>query len=169
MSFKLDSSAPELSVTEPGARAYAGTETLTLLWTAVDAMSGVDSGKTAARLDDQAVEPGTPVPLYTLNPGSHNFAVTVSDGAGNTRESTVTFSTYADVSSLKALVNLFREKSWIDNHGIANSLIMKLDKGQVEAFLHQVQAQSGKHIQAEAASYLLRNAGDILQRAEEED
>ncbi|MNR56107.1 hypothetical protein D3C85_1766200 [compost metagenome] len=62
------------------------------------------------------------------------------------------------------MVSLFRELSWIDNHGIANSLSTKLEHGQVEAFLHQVQAQSGKHIQTEAASYLLRDAGAILER-----
>ncbi|WP_379145210.1 Ig-like domain-containing protein [Paenibacillus sp. sgz500992] len=163
LSFKLDSSAPELTVAEPAPKAYAGTESLTLSWAAIDAMSGVDSAKTVARLDEEAVEPGTQVPLYTLDIGSHTFAVSVSDSAGNRQESTVTFSTYADVSSLKALVGLFKEKSWIDNHGIANSLLVKLVHGQVEAFVHQVQAQSGKHIQAEAASYLLRDANHILQ------
>ncbi|MNC40791.1 hypothetical protein D3C75_895250 [compost metagenome] len=127
-------------------------------------MSGVDDSKTVARLDDQAVEQGTSVPLYTLDLGTHTFAVSATDGAGNMQEHTVTFSTYADVNSLKAMVSLFREMSWIDNHGIANSLSTKLEHGQVEAFLHQVQAQSGKHIQTEAASYLLRDAGAILER-----
>ncbi|MNY64160.1 hypothetical protein D3C86_2012320 [compost metagenome] len=107
--------------------------------------------------------------MYTLDLGSHTLAVSASDGAGNTQERTVTFSTYADVHSLKALVSLFRQKSWIDNHGIANSLSTKLDHGQVEAFIHQVQAQNGKHIQSEAASYLLRDANDILGRAATQD
>lgn len=66
LSFKLDGDAPELSVAEPAARAYAGTETLTLSWTAADALSGVDADKTAARLDGQIVEQGTEIPLYTL-------------------------------------------------------------------------------------------------------
>ncbi|OKP97146.1 OmpL47-type beta-barrel domain-containing protein [Paenibacillus sp. P46E] len=165
LSFKLDINAPEVSVAAPAARAYTGTETLTLSWTAADVMSGVDDSKTAALLDGGAIEQGASVPLYTLGLGAHTLTVSASDEAGNTQERTVTFSTYADMNSLKALVSLFREMSWIDNHGIANSLSTKLDHGQVEAFLQQVQAQSGKHIQAVAAAYLQRDADDILARA----
>ncbi|MCA0753539.1 Ig-like domain-containing protein [Paenibacillus sp. N4] len=168
LSFKLDRGAPELSVTGVAARAYADTETLTLSWTAADAVSGMEPGKTSARLDGQIVEQGTEIPLYTLALGSHTFTVSVTDNAGNTKEAAVTFSTYADISSLTELVARFEELSWIDNAGIADSLKAQLEQGQVEAFIHHVEAQSGKHIQAEAAAYLLRDAGDILQGLDSE-
>lgn len=169
LSFKLDASAPELTVSGPEERAYAGTETMTLSWDAIDALSGVDSGSAAALLDGQPVVYGAAIPLYTLALGSHTFTVSVSDEAGNTGENTVTFTTYTDVDTLKALVGQFREMSWIDNHGIANSLIQKLDHGQLETFIHHVEAQSGKHIEAEAAAYLLRDANYILAGMESEE
>ncbi|SFD52714.1 Right handed beta helix region [Paenibacillus catalpae] len=168
LTFKLDTTAPEYSITEPSERAYAGTDTLNLNWSVTDEVSGVDAGKTVAMLDGQPVQPGAAIPLYTLAPGTHTFTLSVSDLAGNTRESTVTFTTYTDVSTLKQLVIEFREMNRIDNEGIANGLIQKLDNGNLEAFIHHVEAQSGKHIQAEAADYLLRNANVILQGGESE-
>ncbi|WP_284645667.1 Ig-like domain-containing protein [Paenibacillus silviterrae] len=164
LSFKLDNGVPELSVAQPAAKAYADSETLTLSWATADAMSGVAPDKTIAHLDGVTVEQGSAVPLYTLPLGSHTFRVNVSDAAGNMQDTTVTFSTYADVSSLKTLIDEFTERSWIDNMGIANSLIQKLDTGQTEAFLHEVQAQTGKHIRTEAALYLLRDIHAILAR-----
>ncbi|MGI2293507.1 Ig-like domain-containing protein [Paenibacillus sp. GXUN7292] len=162
VSFKLDGSAPVLAIEGLAAGDYASMETLTITWTASDALSGVDDSKTVALLDGQSIEHGTEIQLYTLAPGSHTFTVSVSDRAGNTQESTVTFNTYANASTLKELVDLFIEMSWIDNHGIANSLTKKLEHGQLQAFINQVQAQSGKHIRAEAATYLLRDANYII-------
>jgi len=43
-----------------------------------------------------------------------------------------------------------------------NSLMTKLEQNQLNAFLHEVQAQSGKHISAEAASCLLRDAQAVI-------
>ncbi|MCJ8014601.1 Ig-like domain-containing protein [Paenibacillus sp. KQZ6P-2] len=164
LEFILDTEVPAVSVAEPVEKAYADTESLTLSWTAYDAMSGIDSAKTTARLDDRIVEQGTEVPLYTLSLGNHTFTVSVIDEAGNTQESIITFSTYADADTLKALVSLFREKSWIDNDGIANSLIQMLNNSQAEAFLYEVQAQSGKHITEVAAAYLLRDGQAVANR-----
>ncbi|WP_339276781.1 Ig-like domain-containing protein [Paenibacillus sp. FSL W8-0426] len=157
LEFNLDASAPMISVAEPLARDYTSAESLNLSWTAVDEVSGVNELKSTARLDDHQIEQGAAVLLYMLPLGAHTFKVIATDEAGNEQEAVVTFSTYADISSLKALVTLFREKSWIDNGGIANSLLKKLDNGNTEAFLHEVQAQSGKHITEEAAAYLLRD------------
>ncbi|BBH20204.1 hypothetical protein Back11_15490 [Paenibacillus baekrokdamisoli] len=66
------------------------------------------------------------------------------------------------MSSLKALVAAFRANGWIDNNGIANSLTKKLEHGNLQAFLNEVKAQNGKHINAEAAGYLLRDAQLLL-------
>ncbi|WP_156157869.1 hypothetical protein [Gordoniibacillus kamchatkensis] len=42
--------------------------------------------------------------------------------------------------------------------GIASSLTQKLVDGDLNSFVHEVQAQSGKHVNSDAARYLLRNA-----------
>ncbi|WP_127490598.1 Ig-like domain-containing protein [Paenibacillus glycanilyticus] len=163
ISFKLDTSKPEASITGLEEKAYANSETVTLSWAVTDTVSGVDEGKTTAQLDGQTLQQGAAIPLYTLAAGSHTFTVSAIDLAGNTRQSTVTFTTYADIGSLKELVAQFYELNWIDNQGIANSLTMKLDNSSLEAFINHVEAQSGKHIQAEAAAYLLRDAAYVLQ------
>lgn len=162
LEFNLDASAPTISVTDPVDRDYTGAESLNLSWTVVDKMSGDDRLQVTARLNDQQIEQGEVVPLYTLPLGAHTFTVTAIDDAGNEQEYTVNFSTYADISSLKALVTLFQEKSWIDNHGIVNSLLKKLSNGNIEPFLNEVQAQSGKHITVEAAAYLLRDGQGVV-------
>ncbi|ACT02807.1 Ig-like domain-containing protein [Paenibacillus sp. JDR-2] len=163
ISFKLDTSGPETSITGLEEKAYANSETVNLSWAVSDTVSGVDEGKTTAQLDGQTVQQGAAIPLYTLAAGSHTFTVSVTDLAGNTRESKVTFTAYADISSLKELVAQFYELNWIDNQGIANSLTKKLENGSLDAFINHVEAQSGKHIQAEAAAYLLRDANYVLQ------
>jgi len=168
ISFKLDATAPESSISGLEEKAYANSEMLNLSWTVSDALSGVDEGKTVAQLDGQPVQHGAAIPLYKLAVGTHTLTLSASDLAGNTGEKTVTFTTYADISTLKELVMQFHEMSWIDNKGIANSLLKKLENGSLEAFIHHVEAQSGKHIQAEAASYLLRDANAILQGIEPE-
>ncbi|KQX68942.1 hypothetical protein [Paenibacillus sp. Root444D2] len=47
---------------------------------------------------------------------------------------------------------------WIDNKGIETCLLDKLNAGNVKSFIHEVEAQSGKHISNEAANVLLRDA-----------
>jgi hemerythrin-like domain-containing protein len=73
-------------------------------------------------------------------------------------------------------MNFFYSEGKIDNHGIANSLTQKLenvqkdlDKGkvknaisQLEAFINEVQAQSGKHITTEAANLLIADAQWVI-------
>ncbi|MNR20830.1 hypothetical protein D3C85_1376950 [compost metagenome] len=51
--------------------------------------------------------------------------------------------------------------SWIDNKGIENSLLQKLEHNQLDAFIHEVEAQSGKHITAAAAQIMLMVASDL--------
>lgn len=64
----------------------------------------------------------------------------------------------------------------VDNQGVANSLVAKLDaadaaldRGQpdvaanlLNAFINQVQAQSGKHIHADHAGCLINHAGEVI-------
>lgn len=79
-------------------------------------------------------------------------------------------------------VNTAYEKGWIDNHGIANSLIKKLEnankqleKGKtiqainmLNAFLNEVEAQKEKHLTSEAYALLKYNTEYLIQRLEED-
>ena len=105
---------------------------------------------------------GESIALYTLPLGSHTLTITVSDLAGNQGSQTVTFETYASFDGLQQLVAHFASIGWIDNIGIANSLQKKLDSNNLLPFINEVKAQSGKHISAKAAEYLLRDANALL-------
>ena len=129
-----------------------------------DNFSGIDSSKTTVTLDTYGVQQGVTIPLYTLPLGSHTLIVTASDLAGNTSSQTIMFQTTTSIQSLQALVTRFKTSGWIDNAGIANSLQSKLADNNLSAFVNEVQAQSGKHISAQAVGYLLRDAQYLLSK-----
>jgi hypothetical protein len=62
------------------------------------------------------------------------------------------------VLSLQEQVTSLFEDGTIDNHGIVNSLKKKLNNHDLSSFIHHVEAQSGKHIEEEAANILLKEA-----------
>ncbi|MDQ0110626.1 uncharacterized protein YjdB [Paenibacillus harenae] len=155
----IDSAAPTITViglTDGSTLGNAGEFSVQVALT--DNLSGVDGSKTTVTLDANPYVPGSPVPLYTLAPGSHVLAVTSTDLAGNTATVTLTFTIEVDQETLKELVTVFAENGSIDSDGISNSLLKKLEAGQLEAFINEVKAQRGKHIAEEAADYLLRDA-----------
>ncbi|KQX46764.1 OmpL47-type beta-barrel domain-containing protein [Paenibacillus sp. Root444D2] len=159
ISFNLDAHTPSVTISSPiDGNSYSDSGDLRLQLTVTDDISGVDNSKTTVTLDGQTLQHGTTIPLYSLALGSHTITVTSSDLAGNTHQETVTFQTITTIDSLKALVTRFSDNNWIDNGGIANSLQKELEKGNLESFINEVQAQSGKHISSEAAAYLLRDA-----------
>ncbi|CAH1225620.1 hypothetical protein PAECIP111891_05838 [Paenibacillus allorhizoplanae] len=163
VSVQLDMSAPVITVSTPSAnQALSASEVLIPQFTLTDSLSGVDQSKTKLWLDDQQVYEGNQIPLYTLPLGMHALLVKGVDTVGNERSVTVTFQTYADIQSLQSLITKFTAMSWIDNKGIANSLVEKLQHSKLNAFLHEVEAQSGKHITSVAAQILLRVAS-VLQ------
>ena len=159
VTVSIDKTAPEIQVVVPGEGSiYEDSGDLTLQYTLADVLSGVDSSKTTVTLDGNPYELDNATPLYTLPLGQHTLIVSTTDLAGNQGSKTVNFQTVASVDSLKALVTLFANNNWIDNHGIANSLQAKLKNNNLNSFVNEVKAQSGKHISREAAEYLLRDA-----------
>lgn len=62
------------------------------------------------------------------------------------------------LDELLSLVKHFEQNGEIGNAGITNSLIKKLENGNLNSFKNQVRAQRGKHISAEAADALLEYA-----------
>jgi hypothetical protein len=124
-------------------------------------LSGVDDSKTQITLDGKPFTSGDSIELYTLPLGDHTFIVNASDLAGNSTGKSVAFNTFASIEGLKQLIRRFEEKNWID-HGLANSLQQKLNNNHLQSFINHVEAQKGKHINKEAAYYLLRDANALL-------
>ncbi|RTE10819.1 discoidin domain-containing protein [Paenibacillus whitsoniae] len=166
VTVKIDKTAPTITVTGLVYGTYTDSMDVTPILTLSDNFSGVDGSKTMVTLstygEQQAVQQGAAIPLYTLPLGSHTLIVTASDLAGNTDIQTITFQTTTSIESLQALVTRFKTGGWIDNAGIANSLQSKLTANKLADFVNEVQAQSGKHISAQAAGYLLRDARYLL-------
>lgn len=86
----------------------------------------------------------------------------------------------APVSSLHACVDHAAAMGVIDDHGVARSLLAKLDAAQaaldrdppsvavqlIQAFENKVNAQAGKHIDAEHAEHMLMHAQLVIQALE---
>jgi hypothetical protein len=162
IAFKLDSTAPTITVSGLVYGIYDDSMDITPTVTLDDNLSGVDSSKTTVTLDTYGVQQGEAIPLYTLPLGSHTFIVTATDLAGNTGGQTIQFTTTTSISSMQALVTRFTNAGWIDNAGIATSLQSKLSANALAAFVNEVQAQNGKHIAGQAAQYLIRDAQFLL-------
>lgn len=174
-SIQIDKTAPAIAVNstvfnlynEPAtgnvnSNSYSDALQLLLSAAVTDSGSGVDASQTKATLDSQDYLLGEAIALYTLPLGTHTLVISASDLAGNQSSQTVTFETYASVDGLQQLVAYFASIGWIDNNGITDSLQEKLDQNNLQPFVNQVKAQSGKHITAEAANYLLRDANALL-------
>ncbi|MBM3237607.1 hypothetical protein FJZ31_15060 [Candidatus Poribacteria bacterium] len=78
----------------------------------------------------------------------------------------------ATVQALKECVKHASEEGHIDNSGITKSLLAKLDAAEsavkknqlsaainmLEAFIHEVEAQAGKHIEEQHAQHMVEHA-----------
>lgn len=84
------------------------------------------------------------------------------------------------ISSLKACVQHAAAEGFIDNQGVANSLLAKLDAAQaaldqgqtsvainqLDAFIREVQAQAGKHIDPMHAQHMVMHAHMVIKALE---
>lgn len=80
------------------------------------------------------------------------------------------------IQALRACVTDAAAMGHIDNQGVANSLLAKLDSAQaaldraqpqvavtkLTAFIHEVEAQAGKHIDAEHANHMVMHAQEVI-------
>jgi hypothetical protein len=177
----LDNSAPAITIVQPAATSYVHSATLTLNYSVVDSGSGVNT--VAVTLDGSTtlaghgLSSGQAINLLTeLALGSHTFTIDAIDNLGNERSVSVTFTIIVTADSIKDDVNQFLASGDIKNGGLANSLLAKLNaaaaaeaRGQCgtadniyQAFIHEVQAQSGKGISAVAASILIADAQYLI-------
>ena len=84
------------------------------------------------------------------------------------------------IASLEACVEQMAEQGFINNQGVTSSLLAKLDAAQealdrgqtpvaiqkLNAFIHEVQAQAGKHIDPMHAQHIVMHAQMVIQSLE---
>jgi len=80
------------------------------------------------------------------------------------------------IDALQDCVSHALSMGHIDNAGIANSLLSKLDAAEraqergrisvaislLEAFIHDVEAQAGRHIDEAHANHMVEHAGEVI-------
>jgi hypothetical protein len=121
----------------------------TVSYRSTDDALNVETAKTISfKLDTNA-------PAITVNR-------VANDSYNDSSDITPVFQTTASIQSLKDMVTSFKNAGWIDNAGIANSLQSKLASNALAAFVKEVKAQTVKHISAEAADYLIRDAESLM-------
>lgn len=154
--IKIDRTAPE--ITWSGNQgSYAVDQMVEITCTASDALSGVAT-TTCEPISGAA---------YTFAVGMNSFSATAVDLAGNEGSGSVSLTVGVSFDSLANLI-----KQLVAKEGIANSLLAKLDSAKaagergnlkakqngLEAFAHEVDAQSGKAFTAEVGALLKRLA-----------
>jgi len=171
-----DVTAPVITITSPTATMYEHTDSFTLDFGAVDEEGGSGVKVVWADLDGVAVTDGQVIDLFTLALGNHTLTVYAMDVATNQSSLSVTFTVIATPESLMEAVWRLYNEGKIDNAGIRNSLLMKLNAFQaaltrdqvgtaeniLNAFINELMAQSGQHITTEAATLLITDAQWVL-------
>lgn len=186
--FKIDTVAPVVTINQPTATQYPHSGVLTLDYTVTDgpatgvgAGSGVASTKVtldgSTTLNGHGLASGQAINLLTeLRLGEHTFTVESVDNVGHARTQTVTFTIIVTPESLIDAVRYFRSTGDISSDGVENSLLAKLyaaaplwhagncaaAAGIYQAFILELQAQSGQYITAWSANILIDDARYLI-------
>lgn len=194
ITVKVDKTPPAITIVSPEPKRYAFKESITVSFQASDPTSGLVNVN--ATLDDVAVENGSvrsdlPLGEHTLSVmavdlAGNNATKTVTfsvskrnEGGGNGDKGKPTTSAIS-VTGLIDTIDEGVENGLIDNRGIARSLIAKLEACQkkigtgqnetavniLHAFIDHVQAQRGKHIDANFADELIEQANSFIKDLE---
>jgi hypothetical protein len=172
--FRLDKTPPVIFITSPLAQTYLHNANMTIAWTATDAISGIDSVQ--AQLDGDNISNNQTIDLLTLTLGNHKIPITATDQAGNTTMAEVNFTITASIDSLIAATQYACNLGWISNNGVCNSLQAKLNvakdslargnktaaKNQLNALLHELDAQKGKKVNQQAYDLLSTDAKYVI-------
>jgi hypothetical protein len=156
----LNIDAPVIRINEPQALAYLRPDLLTLNFTTTAVALGSAVANISIDIDGTPVNNGPVIDLYTLSLGSHTLKVSAVDSAGNQASQSLTFHIAATVQSLETSVNRFYAEGKIRKVGVRDSLLSKLKKGkinQLNAFINEVEAQTGKSIKPAAAALLIED------------
>ncbi len=177
----VDTTPPAVSFAAPVAGQYSHSATLTLNYSVTDNLSGVrnftptlDGATTVA---GHGLASGQAINLLTeLTLGYHTFMIAASDNANNNASRSVTFSVVVTPDSIKDDVSQFFAAGKIKNQGLANSLTVKLNAAAAartrgncqtaannyQAFINEVQAQTGKGIDSSAAQVMIADAQYLI-------
>lgn len=178
----LDTTPPKITINQPAATSYTHSQTLTLSYTVDDGLgSGVKSFTPTmdglSALAGHGLQNGQLINLLTELPlGTHTFTIFAVDNVGNSTSVSVTFTIIVTANSIIDDVTLFQDSGDISKHGIANSLLAKLNaaadarsRGNCTAagniygaFINEVRAQTGKGISALAASIMIADAQYLI-------
>jgi hypothetical protein len=179
----LDTTPPVITISQPAASPYPHNATLTLSYSVSDGTgSGVASSTptmdgSPSLPDGHSLASGQAINLLTeMSLGTHVFRITAADNVGNAGSASVTFSVIVTPESIKDDVSQFLAAGKIKNKGEANSLLAKLDaaakartaghcntaNNNYQAFINELNAQSGKGVDAAAAAIMIADAQYLM-------
>jgi hypothetical protein len=178
----LDNAAPISTVVVPAATQYVHSSTLTLDYSTTDGAGSGVATQTATvdgstTLNGHGLPSGQTINLLTeLSLGPHTFSVEGVDHVANDGVASVLFTIIVTPESIKDDVNQSLAAGLIKNEGMAKSLLAKLSsaadaraRGQCgtasnkyEAFINELQAQSGKGVDARMASIMIADAQFLI-------
>jgi len=172
LSFITDTTAPVITINAPEAKTYLNGDAFTLDFFATDDISGVKS--VTATLDGVNVANGQVIDLYHYLPGStHTLEVVAMDKAYNTSSASVTFTVETTIQSMMSVVTSLYEDGAISSADVYKGLMDKLQAAAkakkpatainiLNAFINQVNAQTGKTITPDAANLLIADIQLII-------
>ncbi len=157
VTLKRDATDPTVTYSA-NAGSYDVAESVGITCAATDNLSGIASD-TCADLSGAA---------YTFGVGTTSFSASAEDVAGNAGSAAGSFDVTASLDGLCTLVQRF-----VSHHGVANSLCAKTraaerarndsaHDGALGAFINEVEAQSGKKIDADDALVLIAIANALI-------
>jgi len=158
-SIMRDATPPTIAYT-----GNAGTYTVDQHIAITCAASDATSGLATSTCQDVSAD------AYTFALGTNTVSATASDVAGNVAHASASFDVQVTFASLAALTD-----QWVSNAGVASALDGKLSAaaaaaasgnqhaaaGELGAYVHQLEALTGKKIDADKAAILERLAGSL--------
>ena len=180
--YFLDTTPPNIVISQPAASAYTHSQVLTLAYTVDDGNgSGVKSftptldGSTTVA--GHGLQSGQAINLLTeLGLGTHTFRVAATDNVNNSDANQVTFTIIVTAQSIKDDVTQFFSAGSVKNAGEENSLLTKLDAAAkrravgdcagaasiYQAFINELTAQSGTGVDSIAAATMIGDAQYLI-------
>jgi hypothetical protein len=179
----LDSTAPVTTIAQPQAISYVHSATLTLNYSISDG-GGSGVATSTPTIDGSptlpgniSLENGQPIHLLTELPlGTHTFSANAVDNVGNAQSASVIFTIIVTPDSIKDDVRQFLQSGAIKRPTFANLLLTVLKaaarqrqnghcaaaRALYNAFLHELQVQSGKSVDTSAAQIMMTDAQYLI-------